>query len=96
MADNIRLFGGIRNDDVVYITLPLYHTNGGVLGMGQMILGGSTVAIRRKFSASNFWNDCIKFNATVSTWRHFCCQCFLAVSQKSCRMYILGGEKPTY
>ena len=66
MADNVRLFGGFRNDDVVYVTLPLYHTNGGILGMGQMILGGSTVAIRRKFSASNFWKDCAKFNATVS------------------------------
>lgn len=69
MADNIRLFGGFRNNDVVYITLPLYHTNGGIIGVGQMILGGSTLAIRRKFSASNFWKDCIKFDATVSRWR---------------------------
>ena len=69
MADNIRLFGGFQKDDVVYVTLPLYHSNGGILGLGQMILGGSTVAIRRKFSASNFWKDCIKFNATVSRWR---------------------------
>ena len=66
MADNIRLFGGFRNDDVVYLTLPLYHSNGSILGAGQMILGGSTLALRRKFSASNFWKDCIKFNATVS------------------------------
>ena len=52
-------------DDIVYCTLPLYHTNGGVLASGQMLFWGSTLALRRKFSASNFWSDCVKHQCTV-------------------------------
>ena len=66
MANGLRCMAPINSDDIIYVTLPIYHTNGGVLGVGQMILGGSTVALRRKFSASQFWNDCIKFRCTVS------------------------------
>ena len=56
----------VTADDIVYDTLPLYHSNGGVIAMGQALLTGSTVALRRKFSASQFWNDCIKYKCTVS------------------------------
>ena len=66
MANSLRCMAPIYSDDIIYVTLPIYHTNGGVLGVGQMILGGSTIALRRKFSASQFWNDCIKFRCTVS------------------------------
>ena len=60
--------GGINEDDTVYCALPLYHTNGGILAAGQMLLRGSTLALRRKFSASQFWNDCIKYRVTVSLY----------------------------
>lgn len=33
--------------------------------MGQMILNGCTVALRRKFSVSQFWKDCVKYKCTV-------------------------------
>lgn len=56
----------MRRDDVIYDTLPLYHTAGGVLGAGQALCNGLTVALRTKFSASNFWADCIKYNCTVN------------------------------
>ncbi len=57
---------GVSENDVVYCTLPLYHTNGGILSSGQMVLAGSTLVLRKKFSASNFWTDCIKHKCTVS------------------------------
>ena len=57
---------GVSEDDIVYCTLPLYHTNGGILSSGQMVITGSTLVIRKKFSASNFWTDCIKHKCTVS------------------------------
>lgn len=71
------LMMGMSPEDTVYCTLPLYHTNGGVLATGQMVLRGATLALRKKFSASNFWNDCVKFNCTVSEikdvlWRGVC------------------------
>ena len=52
--------------DIIYTALPLYHTGANILAMGQMITHGCTVALRKKFSASNFWNDCIKYQCTVS------------------------------
>ena len=55
-----------RVDDIIYVNLPLYHTAGGTLGMGQMIVNGKTVVLARKFSARQFWKDCIKNKCTVS------------------------------
>ena len=65
MATSLRYGSGMVKDDVIYCALPLYHTNGGILGAGQMLLYGNALALRRKFSASNFWNDCIKYKCTV-------------------------------
>jgi len=50
----------IRDDDIQYTPLPLYHTAGGMLGIGQTLNYGTTTVIRKKFSASAFWKDCIK------------------------------------
>ncbi|XP_078502770.1 long-chain fatty acid transport protein 4 [Lissotriton helveticus] len=56
---------GMRSDDVVYDCLPLYHSAGNIVGIGQCLLNGLTVVIRRKFSASGFWDDCVKYNCTI-------------------------------
>jgi len=56
---------GIKASDVVYTALPLYHSAGNILGIGHAIIFGASVAFRKKFSASNFWKDCIRYNATV-------------------------------
>ncbi|KAL7978500.1 hypothetical protein Chor_004317 [Crotalus horridus] len=60
------VYGGFRMtpDDVLYDSLPLYHTAGNIVGIGQCLLHGMTVVIRRKFSASQFWDDCVKYNCT--------------------------------
>jgi solute carrier family 27 fatty acid transporter 1/4 len=71
MALGLTFVGGFTNDDVVYCALPLYHSNGGVLATGQLLLNGSTLVVRRKFSASQFWNDCIKYRCTVSYHFYF-------------------------
>ena len=67
MSDGLGMMLGLLPSDVVYCALPLYHSNGGILGAGQMILRGCTLVIRRKFSASQFWNDCITYGCTVSS-----------------------------
>lgn len=62
-------FGIIAMDmqasDVVYSTLPLYHGTGLCVCWGSAIAGAGGFAIRRKFSASSFWDDTRTFNATV-------------------------------
>ena len=62
-------FGSIALDmgpqDVLYCTLPLYHATGLCVCWGAAIIGASGFAIRRKFSASQFWDDARKFKATT-------------------------------
>ena len=53
-------------EDVVYSVLPMYHTSGINIVFGSMIVRGTTMVLRRKFSASNFANDCFKHKCTVS------------------------------
>ncbi|XP_054937996.1 long-chain fatty acid transport protein 1 isoform X6 [Physeter macrocephalus] len=51
--------------DVLYDCLPLYHSAGNIIGVGQCLIYGLTVVLRKKFSASRFWDDCDKYNCTV-------------------------------
>ncbi|XP_033119130.1 long-chain fatty acid transport protein 4-like [Anneissia japonica] len=65
MATGMNLGFNFRRDDIIYCAMPLYHSAGGIVGVGQVLLYGCSMAIRKKFSASRFWDDCIKYNATV-------------------------------
>ncbi|MFN3523710.1 MAG: long-chain-acyl-CoA synthetase [Phenylobacterium sp.] len=48
---------GANQKDRVYVVLPLYHATGGLCAMGAALLNGGAVVLRRKFSASHFWQD---------------------------------------
>lgn len=50
--------------DRMYVVLPLYHSAGGVCAIGSTLTVGGSVIIRRKFSATQFWDDCHKYRAT--------------------------------
>ncbi|XP_054868092.1 long-chain fatty acid transport protein 2 [Amphiprion ocellaris] len=56
---------GVTSKDVIFVNLPLYHTAGFVIGFIGSIETGSTIILKRKFSASQFWDDCRKYNVTV-------------------------------
>ncbi|XP_041713553.1 very long-chain acyl-CoA synthetase isoform X1 [Coregonus clupeaformis] len=56
---------GVTPGDVIYLNLPLYHTAGFIIGFIGSIETGSTIILRRKFSASQFWDECRKYNVTV-------------------------------
>ncbi|XP_047478950.1 LOW QUALITY PROTEIN: long-chain fatty acid transport protein 4-like [Penaeus chinensis] len=56
---------GLDSNDIVYSPLPLYHLAAGILGSGMALVSGITVVLRKKFSASGYWSDCIKFRVTV-------------------------------
>ena len=55
----------ITLEDVVYCTTPLFHSNGLIVGFGNTLAQGSALALRRKFSVSNFWADTRKHGATI-------------------------------
>ncbi|XP_037357650.1 long-chain fatty acid transport protein 2 [Talpa occidentalis] len=64
-ATGIALSSGIKKDDVIYTALPLYHSAALLIGVHGCIMAGATLALRTKFSASQFWDDCRKYNVTV-------------------------------
>jgi acyl-CoA synthetase (AMP-forming)/AMP-acid ligase II len=52
-------------NDVLYDCLPLYHTSGLLGGASAVICNGATLALARRFSASRFWDDVRRHDATA-------------------------------
>jgi len=68
---------GMELTDRPYVPLPLYHTAGGILGAGTVLLG-LTVVIKKKFSVRSFWKDCIEHDCTVAQYIGETCRYLLA------------------
>lgn len=87
---------GFRSDDIFYTPLPLYHTAGGCMSIGQAILFGATVVIRKKFSASGYFPDCEKYKCTVSQYIGEMCRYVLSTppsaSDKNHRLRMVFGN----
>jgi len=56
---------GTRASDRMYDCLPMYHTTGGVVAIGALLVKGGSVVIREKFSASAFWDDVARHDCTM-------------------------------
>ena len=54
-----------RSSDRMYNCLPMYHSVGGVLATGAVLVGGGSVAIRERFSARQFWSDVVGWDCTL-------------------------------
>jgi fatty-acyl-CoA synthase len=60
-------FAGVmdtRASDRMYDCLPLYHTAGGLVATGALLVRGGSVVIRDKFSAREFWDDVVRWECT--------------------------------
>ncbi|XP_036168489.1 long-chain fatty acid transport protein 1 isoform X3 [Myotis myotis] len=90
----------MRPSDVLYDCLPLYHSAGNIMGVGQCLLYGMTVVLRKKFSASRFWDDCVKHNCTVVQYIGEICRYLLkqpvreAEGQHQVRLAVGNGLRP--
>ncbi len=51
--------------DRMYDCLPLYHSVGGIIAVGAMLVAGGSVLIRSRFSASRFWDDVADQRCTI-------------------------------
>jgi fatty-acyl-CoA synthase len=61
-------FGGMmdtRRSDRMYDCLPMYHSVGGIVAIGAVLVHGGSVLIREKFSARQFWDDVTGFDCTL-------------------------------
>jgi len=93
ITSNLRLFRGgtqfginvmtLTPKDVYYCPLPLYHSTALIVGFASSLIAGSTFAIRRKFSATAFLDDCRKFNATAFVYIGELLRYLLALPEKA-------------
>ena len=61
-------FAGVMDtqiSDRMYDCLPMYHTAGGVVATGAVLVNGGSVVIREKFSAREFWDDVVRCDCTL-------------------------------
>ncbi|MFW9822988.1 MAG: long-chain-acyl-CoA synthetase [Candidatus Thorarchaeota archaeon] len=58
----------LTSDDTIYISLPFFHGTALMTGWPSALVNGAALAIARKFSASHFWEDIRKHNATCFSY----------------------------
>ncbi len=51
--------------DRMYNCLPMYHTAGGLVAIGALLINGGAVVLREKFSARDFWDDIVRYECTL-------------------------------
>ncbi len=55
----------VRPDDRLYDCLPMYHSVGGVVAVGAMLVRGGSVLVSQRFSASRFWDEVVDGGCTI-------------------------------
>ncbi|KAJ1060750.1 hypothetical protein K5549_019252, partial [Capra hircus] len=74
---------------------------GNIMGVGQCLIYGLTVVLRKKFSASRFWDDCVKYNCTVVQYIGEICRYLLkqpvreAEGRHRVRLAVGNGLRPS-
>ena len=59
---------GLTADDVLYVSMPLFHSNAVMAGCGLALDAGATLALGERFSASGFLDDVRRFGATYMNY----------------------------
>ncbi|TWP34232.1 long-chain-acyl-CoA synthetase [Leekyejoonella antrihumi] len=75
---------GVRlsSSDTLYCPLPLYHNNAVTVALGAVLVGGASMAVAPRFSASKFWDECISYDATAFVYIGELCRYLLGQPAK--------------
>jgi len=99
----LHVFGAAAHahkDDRMMMVLPMYHATGGLCGVGAALSYGGAVIVRRKFSASKFWDDAVETGATMFMYVGELCRFLVAADpvpaekQHKIRVAIGNGLRP--
>jgi fatty-acyl-CoA synthase len=82
IGDVLSVFVDGAPGDVLYDVLPLYHTAGGVMLPALSLFSAATLVIRRKFSATGFWDDVRRYRVTGFQYIGELCRYLLAQPPK--------------
>jgi fatty-acyl-CoA synthase len=86
----------VRPSDRLYDCLPLCHSAGGVAAVGAALMGGASVVIAEKFSASRFWDDIARWDCTLFQYIGELCRYLLAApvapSERAHRLRLCVGN----
>lgn len=93
-------FGGLgmrlNSDDTLYCCLPLYHNNALTVALSSVLNSGATLALGKSFSASKFWDDVIRYDATAFVYIGEICTYLLNQPEKDTdrkhRVRVIGGN----
>ena len=99
----LHVFGAAAHahkDDRMMMVLPMYHATGGLCGVGAALSYGGAVIVRRRFSASKFWDDAVETGATMFMYVGELCRFLVAADpvptekQHKIRVAIGNGLRP--
>jgi len=78
VGDGMSAIAGYGEDDVLYCVLPLYHGAAGMVVVSCALSQGARIALRRRFSASAFWDDVRRHGVTGCQYIGEICRYLLA------------------
>lgn len=93
-------FGGLgmrlNSKDTLYCCLPLYHNNALTVALSSVLNAGATLAIGKSFSASKFWDEVIRYDATAFVYIGEICTYLLNQPEKDTdhkhKVRVIGGN----
>jgi len=71
----------VQPTDRLYDCLPMCHSAGGVAAIGAALVGGASVVVAEKFSASRFWDDIARWDCTLVQYIGELCRYLVAAPQ---------------
>lgn len=87
---------GVTPDDRMYNCLPMYHSVGGVVAVGAVLVGGGSVVIKESFSARQFWDDIVRWDCTLFQYIGELCRYLLrsecSISEREHRIRMICGN----
>lgn len=58
----------ITGEDVVYLSMPMFHSNAMIAGWSVALAGGASIVLRRKFSARGWVTDVRRYGVTFANY----------------------------